>query len=278
MLFQERSVRIPPLTDTKGIASWNFALMTALIDVVQYCPIDSIKENARNMLELFTKKLEAAFINENNFPLIDHTTTKKNNYPLSEDYIFYAEFLLRLYEQNGDLTNKVKFFQVLDFIRQEFIRDDSLYTRPIRQNEAEHYPNQKVQAYDNAFRSCAIILIQLNIKAMLLSKNQDYLSPNTMVERLINESLQTPLNAGEAMRVLTYPLAAYKMVTVPQSWLADPRFKKFTNYFMPRFTFDYHQEDNQTWQICSSQSCELKGTGFDEFEKSLKPQPITETN
>ena len=99
-----------------------------------------------------------------------------------------------------------------------------------------------------------------------------------MVERLINESLQNPLNAGEAMRVLTYPLAAYKMVTVPQSWLADPRFKKFTNYFMPRFTFDYHQEDNQTWQICSSQSCELKGTGFDEFEKSLKPQPITETN
>ena len=166
----------------------------------------------------------------------------------------------------------------MDFIRSEFIRDNSLYTRPIKQNEAELYPNQRVQAYDNAFRSSAIVLIQLNIKAMLISKDQDYLSSANMIERLVHESLLNPLNAGEALRVLTYPLSAYKMVTVPLSWLTDPRFKKFTNYFMPRFTFDYHEEDNQTWQICSYQACELKGIGFNEFEKSLRPQTETGTN
>ena len=278
MLLKERANRIPPLTDTKGIASWNFALMTALMDVVQYCPIDSIKEAANNMLGLFTKKLETTFISENTFPCMDHTTTKKNNYPLSEDCIFYAEFLLRLYELNGDISSKTKFFQVLDFIRSEFIGDNSLYTRPIMQNESELYPNQRVQAYDNAFRSSAIVLIQLNIKAMLISKDHDYLTSDAMVERLVNESLLNPLNAGEALRVLTYPLSAYKIVTVPLSWLADPRFKKFTNYFMPRFTFDYHEEDNQTWQICSYQACELKGIGFHEFEKSLRPQTENGTN
>ena len=205
MLLQERATRIPPLTDTKGIASWNFALMTALIDVVQYCPIDSIKETANNMLELFTQKLESAFMLENDFSSMDHTTTKKNNYPLSEDCIFYAEFLLRLYELDGDDSRKVKFFQVLDFIRHEFISEHTLYTRPTRHNETELYPNQRVQAYDNAFRSSAIILLQLNIKAMLMSKDNDYLNSSSMLERLVHESLLNPLNAGEALRVLTYP-------------------------------------------------------------------------
>ncbi|MFZ8933868.1 MAG: thioredoxin domain-containing protein [Bacteriovoracaceae bacterium] len=57
-LREERKQRIPPLTDNKGVASWNFMALTALVDVIQYCPIESLVLKATT---LFNKALEGVY-------------------------------------------------------------------------------------------------------------------------------------------------------------------------------------------------------------------------
>ena len=91
-----------------------------------------------------------------------------------------------------------------------------------------------------------------------------------MKEQITHESLKNPVNAGESLRALTYPDQAYKVVKAPKAWLMNKEFTQFMKYFLPRFTFDFiDEEGKEDWQICNTESCELLGTGLKEFMDTL---------
>ena len=75
-VINERKDRIPPVTDNKGVASWNFMMMSALVDVVQYAQIDVIKRIASNLLNKVIEGIFQTFLTqESNGIKMRHTTT-----------------------------------------------------------------------------------------------------------------------------------------------------------------------------------------------------------
>ena len=57
---------------------------------------------------------------------------------------------------------------------------------------------------------------------------------------------------------------------VPRTWIQEEKFLRMIPFFLTRFVIDYH-DDGSDWQICTMNSCELKGNGVDEFVQTLSP-------
>ncbi|RPJ78180.1 MAG: hypothetical protein EHM20_04555 [Alphaproteobacteria bacterium] len=57
---------------------------------------------------------------------------------------------------------------------------------------------------------------------------------------------------------------------VPRAWTQDETFTNMLPYFLSRFVIDYHDEGTE-WQICTMNSCELRGDGIEDFKKTLTP-------
>ena len=273
-LLEERKLRMPPATDTKGIASWNFMLSKSLADVVQYCPIPTIKQMASTLLE---KTLEGQFKvfllkqdDKQNFK-IRHTTTKEENLPYFEDYAFFTDLQLRVYEITGNEVFKENAIKTSEYITSQFLDKNKFFTRAKNFQEHAPYPNQAVNFFDTSYRSPAATFLFLMRRLSCLELDPNFEAELSDVkDEMTHHVLKNPINGGEALRALTYPDMAFRVVKVPHTWPQEGKFNAFIPYFLPRFVLRYEQEDNK-WQICTNKSCELSGEGLDNFIETLNP-------
>ncbi|MCF8060586.1 MAG: DUF255 domain-containing protein [Bacteriovoracaceae bacterium] len=274
-VLEERKGRIPPATDTKGIASWNSLMISALIDVMQYCQIDLIKSKAS---ELFNNAMEGHFKSfllskDNQGMMLRHVTTKPESLPYLEDFVTFSESMIRVYEITGNPTFKQNFKDTLDFILKEFVKEDQIFTRSINLDDHQLYPNQALSPFDQSFKSMAMTLGSLIKRARILFMEADFgVELNNYLEDSKHFILRNPLNGGEGLRTHSYPEEAYRVVKLPKSWLQNNEFIGFMAYFLPRFVLDYHEGENESWEICTLQQCELKGDGLKSFIQTLRPQ------
>lgn len=273
-LHNSRKKRIPPLTDSKGVASWNFMLLSALADTFQYCKIDIIKRQAMQLIESTVESILETFVLSHKVDQVKirHTTTLELSFPYLEDHISLADCLLRIYEVTGNSRYKDMFYDSLKSIHHDFIKDNNVYTRSFSTSDHTLYPNIKVSPFDHTIRSPLSTLIALTRRGALLFMDPELLSPiNKILENHPHQALKSPLDAGEALRALTYPDEAYRVMQVPQSWINKDHFINFLPYFLPRFVIDYHTEENEKWHISSLTQCELEGEQLDNFIKELTP-------
>lgn len=277
-ILEERKTRIPPATDSKGVASWNFLTVTALVDTMQYVQIDVIKQMASR---IFNKAVEGTYKNflvskDDSGMRLRHTTTKESTLPYFEDYVFFTEAQLRIYEITGNPVFKTNVIETLHFIIKEFIDGGNALTRAKTTTDFELYPNQQQNSFDSSFRSPLSTLVGLIRRISVLAPDEEFgATTDQLIENVTHQCLKNPLAAGEALRSLTYPAQAYRVVKLPKAWLAQDKFIAFMNYFLPRFVLSYH-EDGDEWQICNSNACELQGTGLDNFIQTLRPAPPEE--
>ncbi|MFI5389971.1 MAG: thioredoxin domain-containing protein [Bacteriovoracales bacterium] len=279
-ILNERRERIPPGTDTKGVASWNFMLLASLCDVIQYCPIPPIKARAQELLNKGVKGSFDAFIikgrEDEVGTAIRHTTTKEETVPYFEDYVFFAEAQLRLWEITGNPDFKSNFFDSIQFIYSQFVENGRAKTRAISFKSTDLYPNLDIGAFESSFKSPLSTLITLTRRAEVLFSKRDFSKDfESLVEFVTGESLRFPIAAGEALRALTYPDQAFRVLKVPKKWLDNQGFINFIPHFTPRFVIDYQEEDNQNWQICTINSCESQGEGLENFIATLAPPKET---
>lgn len=273
-ILEERKERVPPSTDNKGIASWNAMMISALVDVIQYCQIDFIKRKASH---LFNKTLEGHYEtfllkNNNSGVMLRHTTTLETSLPYLEDFVTFCDCMIRVYEISGNPTFKSNFKDTLDFVLKEFVDDNKVYTRPVNLNDHELYPNQEVNLFDSSFQSMAMTLGILVKRARILFRDENYGSEiNEFIETSKHFILRNPINGGQGLRLHTYPDNAYRVVKVPTAWLQKDEFINFISYFLSRFVLDYHNEENESWEICNFTDCELKGEGLKSFINTLRP-------
>jgi hypothetical protein len=148
-----------------------------------------------------------------------------------------------------------------------------MLTRAKFATDFETYPNQEYNIFDSSFKSPVATYITLMRRAAVLFSDNKYFEVITsLIEKCTHTVLKlNPLAAGEALRALTYPDLAYRLMTVPSIWANDERFMKFIPYFFTRFVIDYHDQKDE-WQICTIRSCELKGFGIEEFISILTPR------
>ncbi len=270
----ERARRLPPVTDTKGIASWNFMLLSALTDVIQYNQIDFIKRKASQLLaNILEKNISTFLIIENDKMRLRHVTGHEHTHPYLEDFVTFSETQLRMYEISANPIFKQNFKDTLEFITKEFLEEDKLLTRAKFATNFEQYPNHEYTVFDNSFKSVVATYLLMMKKAALLFKDLDYLEEVSKLEDRMGQIVlrYNPIGAGEALRVLTYPNEAYKVLEVPATWAQNEEFMKLTSYFLSRFVISYTDETD-IWQICNLKSCELKGIGIEEFKKLLLPK------
>jgi uncharacterized protein YyaL (SSP411 family) len=270
--LETRKSRIPPMTDSKGIASWNFLMISALADVLQYARHDAVRTRAAGLFNRVVEGSYQTFIArpDGGGVRLLHATTRTDSLAYFEDVAFFAEAQLRLYEVSGNPVFKQNLKETLDYIEKEFFNGTHFLTT--NKTSDSLIPNQQVSSFDQSFKSPSATLLSVVRRARVLFLNPE-LGKNyaPAFEDTIQFALRNPVSAGEALRASTYPENAYRVMKLPRSWPEQNKFASFIAYFLPRFVFDYH-DDGDTWQICSSESCELSGTGLDEFIAKLTPK------
>lgn len=278
-LADERKLRIPPATDAKGVASWNFMMITSLVDVLQYCQVDVIREMASKLFNQCLAGAYEQFIDQQGGKgvRIRHTNTREVTLPYFEDMVFFAEMQLRVYEVTGNEVFKNNFKESMQYLEKEFVQDHQALTRAKLANEFEQYPNLRVSCFDSSYRSPLSTFIGLARRGRALFQDAEFMGTiEALQDALTHDGLKNPIPAGEALRALTYPDQAYRLVKIPLHWLKQEKFIRFLPYFLPRFVMDYHGKlddasPDETWEICRVTECELKGVGLDEFILTLTP-------
>ena len=272
-VVQERKDRIPPTTDNKGIASWNFMMISALVDVIQYSQVEIIKKMSSNLLNKVIEGIFKTFLSQDaNGIKMRHTTTMPYSHPYLEDFVMFAESQLRMYEISGNSIFKQNFQDSMIFIQKEFLDGNKMRTRALLAEDFELYPNQEYSVFDSSFKSPVGTFISLSRRAAVLfsdRKFQDIISD--LQENATHTVLKiNPVSSGEALRGLTYPNEVYRVMKIPRDWIQEVKFIRMIPFFLSRFVIDYH-DDGVEWQICTMNSCELKGFGIDEFIMTLTP-------
>ena len=155
----------------------------------------------------------------------------------------------------------------------EFLNDNQMSTRAKLAEHMELYPNQDYTAFDASFKSPVATYLSLMRRASVLFSTRDYTDTITNLVDLVSNTVLkvNPVSAGESLRALTYPPEAYRVMKLPKTWAQKEEFIKFIPFFLPRFVLDYHNDNNENYEICTMNSCELKGTGFEEFMNVLTP-------
>ena len=270
-----RKMRIPPATDSKGVANWNFQLGSALMDVIQFTKIEAIQNSANEILSVCLKGIHDTFlfVDDQNRTRIKTSTTREGHVPLFEDYVFFAEFEMRLFELTGQKNFYDNGMGTLEFIFREFFDGTSFLTRAISHSDTELYENIHTPIFDQAHKSALGVYLGLLRKWIVVNSDlREILDQvDKSIETLVHLSLQNPLAFGETLRALVYPDEAYRKIEVPKKWLENRSLNPFLPNFSSRFALFYHENDETSWQICTRTECELKGNSFEEFKKVFTP-------
>lgn len=279
-ILNERKDRMPPATDNKGVASWNFMIISALVDVVQYSQVDVIKRMASQLINTTIEGVFKTFLtNAADGMKMRHSTTVEFSHPYLEDFVFFAETQMRLYEISSNPIFKQNFIDAINFVTKEFLDDGKMLTRAKLAEHFELYPNQEYSAFDASFRSPVGTYLLLMRRAAVLLSDREFLDSITSLKENLTQTILkiNPVSAGEGLRALTYPTEAMRVLKLPVSWAQRDDFLKFIPYFLPRFIIDYRLSEtnspqDETFEICTMNACEVKGVGFEEFVTILTPK------
>lgn len=282
-LLEARKMRIPPATDCKGVASWNFQILSSLMDVIQYCKIESIQNAAASLLQKSTEGIHKAFIaqDESEKTFINTSTTRHGHVPLFENYVNFADYSFRNYELTGASVALDNALQTMKFIAQDFYKEGVFYTRSIRFHDNLDYANIHTPIFDQSYKcSLATFIANLRKWSLVDTDLKEFLTEiEPTIETLTHLSLQNPLAFGECLRALVYPMEAYRKIVVPFFWIKNKVFQQFYTNFSSRFTLVYHENENEKWEIHTSTEVELNGEGAEEFKNVFTgPEETQERN
>lgn len=272
-LLEQRKMRIPPATDRKGIAAWNYMLLTALADVVQYCPVDIIQSQAVELIQMSVEGCLKEFIlndPKTGRHVLRHSNTLNNQGLYLEDYVNFCDAQLRLYEVTGNETFKKNALESLEFTLQHFVKDGEIYATALTA-ATPGVANLVSPPFDQSYRSSSMTLVHLLAR---MSVFKPEFSPDNILKDKLAELTQfvltNPLGHGEGLRAMTYPLQIFRKIEVPFEWLQNPEFLEIRNHFYSRFVVDYHNRKDDSYQICTKEACEVNGSGLQNFKDLFK--------
>lgn len=275
-LLEQRKLRMPPATDRKGIAAWNYMLLSALADVVQYCPVAVIQNQAFEIIKETVEGCLKQFIqvNENDKHILRHTNTLEKQAIYLEDYVNFCDAQLRLYEVTGNQIFKKNAVETLDFTIQNFIKDGEVYITSLNAS-TPGVDNLTAPYFDQSYRSPVMTLVLLLSRFALF--NPAYAPENVLkgkFENLPQYALTNPLGHGEGLRALTYPQEIFRKIEVPTEWLEKEEFLNIRTHFFSRFVMDYHDRKDDSYQLCTTNTCENSGKGLDSFQNLFQMKEV----
>ncbi len=270
-LLNSRGNRIPPRTDQKGIASWNFLLLTSICDIIQYVNIPEIKQYASSILKKTLEPVLKTFtrVDEQKTKLL-HSTSKKEKTNLFEDYAFFAELMLRSYEVSGNEIFKKNLKNVITMIRHEFYEGNSFYSQNVKQKEV--VPNLSIDVFDQSFSSPLCTLVKVIRRARVLFGDENLVPEinEKFLKGISNKVLQNPVYHGEGLVALSFPDHFYQKLIVPREWLSEVKYVKVMQTLMSKVLLDYH--DKKEWALWDVKQCVSSGETIDQLLETVAPK------
>ena len=269
-LMEARKNRIPPKTDSKGIATFNFQVLASLIDVIQYSNIEIISKSAFELLSKTFDDIHKTFIvpNESGINSIKNATTSARTTPLFENYVTLLDLSLRFYEISGSTKFLESSKEMIPFIFDHFYKDANFYVSSLHTKEDQNL-NIHTPIFDQPSRSVLSTFIFIYRKwGKILDDNKYASKLSPVIEELTHLSLQNPLAFGETLRALTYPDEAFKIIQIPLKWIEEDKIQHFYPRFSSRFAITY--SDEQKWSISNLKVVELSGSDFNSFKDTFK--------
>jgi uncharacterized protein YyaL (SSP411 family) len=274
-LLEQRKMRIPPATDRKGVAGWNYMILSALADVVQYCPVDVIQNQALTLIQQTVEGCLKQFIVEDKKTgkhIIRHVNTLESQSLYFEDYVSFSDAQLRLYEVSGNEIFKKNALETIDYILNQFMLNQKLHLTAFS-SATPGFDNLVAPTFDQSYRSSVMTFVHL-------LKRVSVFDPKFAPEEIFGDSyeefaqfaLTNPLGHGEGLRALTYPAEIIRKIEVPQAWLENADFLEIRSHFFSRFVMSYQNQDTESYQICTRTSCEVQGKGLSQFKELFKIQ------
>ena len=271
-LLEQRKLRMPPATDRKGLAGWNYLLLSALCDVIQYCPVDVIQGQALAIVKGTVEGCLKQFIHtsEDGRHVLKHTNTLDGQALYLEDYVNFCDAHIRLYEITGNETFKKNALESIVFTLQNFVKDGEVYVTSLT-GSTKGVDNLTAPLFDQSYRSSTMTLVHLLSR---LSVFNPELNPALVLKEKYQELSQyvltNPLGHGEGLRAMTYPLVIFRKIEVPIEWLEKSEFLEMRNHFFSRFVMDYHTRKDDSYQVCTTEACEVTGKGIENFQELFK--------
>ena len=271
-LLEQRKLRMPPATDRKGLCTWNYMLLSALCDVVQFCPIDTIQQQAFDLIKPTIEGCLKQFVQTESSGknVLRHCNTLENQSLYLEDYVSFCEAQLRLYEITGNQTFKQNSLESMEFTVNTFLKDGDIFVTAV-DGPTLGVPNMIAPFFDQSYRSSAMTFVHLLSR---LSVFKPQFAPEELLKEKFEDITQfvltNPLGHGEGLRAMTYPLNIFRRIEVPIEWLEKLEFIEMRNHFFSRFVMDYHNRKDDSYQICTINTCEETGKGIVAFQELFK--------
>lgn len=272
-LLEQRKLRMPPATDRKGISGWNYMILSALADVVQYCPVDVIQAQAFSLIQATVEGCNKEFITTEESTgrhVLRHVNTLNQQALYLEDYVNFCDAQIRLYEVTSNEVFKKNALEALDFTLKNFVKDGEVYATAIDAS-TPGFENLRAPLYDQSYRSSGMLLVHLLFRCSVFNPA---LNPAEVFKEKFNELpqfvLTNPLGHGEGLRALIYPQEIFRKVEVPRAWIEKAEFLEMRMHFFSRFVVDYHSRDEVSYQICTKDACEVEGKGIENFQELFK--------
>lgn len=268
-LLEERKRRIPPATDPKGVASWNYQILSALCDVIQYCRVPVIAQQGAALLNRVLEGVSKTFIgkDEKGRNVLNHTTSTVNTPSYLEDYASFIDAQLRLYEVTGTEVFRTNAQETLAHVKRAFFQDGD--PRLVAGYEGGEW---RAPLNDQSFRSSLGTLMLTTARISLLDSQFEpsaFWGDNW--QKWTQHALVSPIAHGEALRAYSYPLEIIRKVEVPRKWVNEGNFQQLRSYFLGRFVICYHDREDESWQVCNRKECEQTGKGFQDLQTVFKP-------
>lgn len=266
-ILEARKFRIPPATDKKGLSSWNFMILTSLINVIQYSQYEGITRLATDLLNQTFETIHKNFLVQSDKTTLLHSMGSSKN-DLFEDYVMFAECELRFYEISANEMFLKNGIDTLLFIKNMFLEKEEFKNTIVRGKSLLHN-NLHAPLMDQAHKSPVATYISLVRKYSLIEEVAPLLKElEPIIDNLKQVALSNPLLFGESLRALTYPELAYKKIEIPKNYREDKRLQPLFSSFPSRFFIKY--TENKDWQICNHKECELTGKDIESFVKVFK--------
>jgi uncharacterized protein YyaL (SSP411 family) len=267
---------MPPATDRKGLSAWNYMLLSALADVLQYCPVEVIQAQAFEIIKLTVEPTLQQFIKTDSSGkhILKHSNTLENQALYLEDYVSFTDAQLRLYEVTGNEIFKKNAIESTEFMLKHFVKDEEIFMTAITVS-TPGVNNLPAPFYDQSYKSSSMTLVHLLSR---MSVFRPEFAPSEIFKTKYPEMAQfvltNPLGHGEGLRALTYPLNIFRKIEVPIEWLDFPQFVEMRSHFFSRFVIDYHNRKDDSYQICTSSTCEVSGKGIEAFRELFKMKDV----
>ncbi len=272
-LFIERKKRATPFLDNKIITAWNAQLITGLLDAYSATKNTNYLAQAKNIQQYIQRYL----FNEENGLLHSSHNNKATILGYLDDYAFYIQALINLYEHTAQTQYLEEAKQLLDNTLDLFLDIKSSFFYYNQEKQAKHI-TRSFETEDNVIPSSNAVLCMSLLKLSILFENEYYSAIAHQMLATITSQIDYPSAYSHWLLCLLYTESPAELSVVGKNSL-EATLEIRENIICKTFIFPvnstnsipylkkYEVKESNEYYLCENKHCFTPTKEFSSFLK-----------